>query len=49
MIYKRIDNANDPDIPYLIEILMQNEKNITLSTKKAYHQNPLPFKDFMLH
>ena len=32
-----------------IEILMQNEKKYYTKHKKAYHQNPLPFKDFMLH
>ena len=31
MIYKRIDNANDPDIPYLIEILKLPEISRFLS------------------
>ena len=53
MIYKRIDNANDPDIPYLIEILKLPEISRFLSidehnywTYVARTENVFYFKVF---
>ena len=53
MIYKRIDNANDPDIPYLIEILKLPEISRFLSidehnywTYVARAENVFYFKVF---